>query len=119
MGLLSSCGAQASHRSGFSGSQASAVVTPWLQSTGSVIVVHSIWDLPGSEIEPVSLALTGRFFTTEPPGKPKNFEKEDIARQVMHKSMSRKSSRPRQGEGHVNEAIKHTESAMSAERGEC
>ena len=30
----------------------------------------SIWDLPGSGIEPVSPALAGRFFTTEPPGKP-------------------------------------------------
>ena len=29
-----------------------------------------MWDLYGSGIEPVSLALTGGFFTTEPPGKP-------------------------------------------------
>jgi len=28
-----------------------------------------MWDLPGSEIKPLSLALAG-FFTTEPPGKP-------------------------------------------------
>ena len=28
-------------------------------------------DLPDPEIEPASLALVGRFFTTEPPGKPK------------------------------------------------
>ena len=28
------------------------------------------WDLPRSGTEPVSPALTGRFFTTEPPGKP-------------------------------------------------
>ena len=27
-------------------------------------------DLPGPETEPVSPALAGRFFTTEPPGKP-------------------------------------------------
>ena len=27
-----------------------------------------MWDLPRSEIEPVSPALTGGFFTTEPPG---------------------------------------------------
>ena len=27
-------------------------------------------ELPGSGIEPVSLALAGGFFTTEPPGKP-------------------------------------------------
>ena len=30
----------------------------------------SPWDLPGPGIELVSLALAGRFFTTEPPGKP-------------------------------------------------
>ena len=28
------------------------------------------WDLPGPGIKPVSLALAGEFFTTEPPGKP-------------------------------------------------
>ena len=29
-----------------------------------------MWDLPGSGIEPVSPALAGGFFATEPPGKP-------------------------------------------------
>ena len=29
-----------------------------------------MWDLPGSGIEPVSPTLAGRFFTSEPPGKP-------------------------------------------------
>ena len=28
-----------------------------------------MWDLPGPEIEPISPALAGRFFTTERPGK--------------------------------------------------
>ena len=28
------------------------------------------WDLAGPGMEPVSLALAGRFFTTEPTGKP-------------------------------------------------
>ena len=28
-----------------------------------------MWDLPGPGIEPVSSALAGGFFTTEPPGK--------------------------------------------------
>ena len=32
-------------------------------------LLYSIWDLPGSGIEPVSPALAGEFFTTEPPGK--------------------------------------------------
>ena len=31
---------------------------------------HGMWDLPRSGIEPMSPALAGRFFTTEPPGKP-------------------------------------------------
>ena len=42
-----------------------------LQSIGSLVQVDglscSTWDLPGSGIEPVSVALAGRFFTTEPP----------------------------------------------------
>ena len=29
-----------------------------------------MWDLPGPEIELVSLVLAGVVFTTEPPGKP-------------------------------------------------
>ena len=29
-----------------------------------------MWDLPGPGIEPVSPALAGGLFTTEPPGKP-------------------------------------------------
>ena len=29
-----------------------------------------MWALPGPGIQPVSPALAGRFFTTEPPGKP-------------------------------------------------
>ena len=35
----------------------------------------SMCDLPGPGIEPVSPALAGRFFTTEPPGKPRVFIK--------------------------------------------
>ena len=30
----------------------------------------AMWDLPRPELEPVSPALTGRFLTTAPPGKP-------------------------------------------------
>ena len=30
------------------------------------------WDLPDPKIEPVSPALAGGFFTTDPPGKPRN-----------------------------------------------
>ena len=45
------------------------------RSTGSVVVAYRLscslacGNLPGSE-ELVSLALAGKFFTTEPPGKP-------------------------------------------------
>ena len=35
------------------------------------LVAHSMWDLPGSGIEPMSPAAADGFFTTEPPGKPK------------------------------------------------
>ena len=31
-----------------------------------------MWDLPGSGIEPMSPALQGKLFTTEPPGKPQS-----------------------------------------------
>ena len=47
----------------------------WFQSTGSG-VVHRLCgsagmrDLPSSEIPPVSPAMAGKFFITEPPGKP-------------------------------------------------
>ena len=34
---------------------------------------HGKWTLPGLGIEPMSPALIGRFFTTEPPGKPKSW----------------------------------------------
>ena len=32
-----------------------------------------VWGLPGPGVEPVSPALAGRFFTTEPKRKPYNF----------------------------------------------
>ena len=34
--------------------------------------LRSMWDLPGSGLEPVSPALAGRFLTTVPPGEPCN-----------------------------------------------
>ena len=34
-------------------------------------LLHGMWDLLGPGMEPVSPALAGRFFTTEPPEKPK------------------------------------------------
>ena len=52
-----------------------------LQSTGSTAhrlrscgtwnqLLHCMWELPRPEIQPTCPALAGRFFTTEPPGKP-------------------------------------------------
>ena len=32
-------------------------------------MLHSMWDLPGPGLEPVSPALAGGFLTTAPPGK--------------------------------------------------
>ena len=62
--------------------QASIVVT-WAQycnsrlwSIGSIVGEHKLkllrgmWNLLGSGVEPVTPALAGRSFTTEPPGKP-------------------------------------------------
>ena len=71
MGQLSSCGVWAAHGGGFSccGTHSGCL--------GSVVVAHGLsysearmQDLPGPGIKLVSPALAGRFFTTEPPGKP-------------------------------------------------
>ena len=57
---FSSCGSQAlEHRLSTCGAQA--------------LLPCSMWDLPRSEIAPMSPALAGGFLTTEPPGKPKVF----------------------------------------------
>ena len=55
---------------------ASRVAVPRFWSSGSIVVahrlssVHSMWDLPGSGIELMTLGLAGGFFTTDPPRKP-------------------------------------------------
>ena len=64
------------------GMQASVVATCGLSSCGSRALEHRLssyvsraqllqgmWDLLGPGIKPVSPALAGRFFSTEPPGK--------------------------------------------------
>ena len=44
-----------------------------LSSCGSrAQLLRGTWDLPRPGLEPVSLALAGRFATTAPPGKPVN-----------------------------------------------
>ena len=77
-GLLSSCGPQASHRSGFSHCRARALEQSqqlWLMGliTPRHVGSFRIRDLPGSGIKPVCPALMGRFFTTELPEKPKTY----------------------------------------------
>ena len=65
--------------------QVSAVTAYGLRSCSSQVLEHRLnncdtraqlhhgtWDVLGSEIKPTSPALAGRFFTTEPPGKPGN-----------------------------------------------
>ena len=84
-GFLSSCSVMASHFSGFSccGAWASVVMACGFSSCGSQALeakvnscgawaklLWGMWDLPRPGIEPVSPALAGGFFTTEPPGKP-------------------------------------------------
>ena len=90
-GLLSSCGAWASHCGEAStvaehrlqGVWASAVLVHGLSNCSSWALQHRLnrfgaqawlhhgmWDLPGSGIKPISTTLAGRFFTTGPPGKP-------------------------------------------------
>ena len=45
-----------------------------------------MWDLPGLGIKPVSSALAGRFFTTEPPGKPlPGASNKNACQQLAHK----------------------------------
>ena len=66
----SCCGAQALGLVGFS-SCGSRALAHRLNSCGvRALLLCSMWDLPHSGVEPVSPALAGGFFTTEPPGKP-------------------------------------------------
>ena len=78
--LLSSCRAQASHRSDFSccgawalGARASVVAAYGLSSCSSRVpehrlsscgAFHGVWNPPGPGIEPVSPALAGGFLST-------------------------------------------------------
>ena len=89
MGATLRCGVRASHCGGFSccraqalGMQASVVVAHGLRSCGSralerrlsgcdaqAQLLRSMWDLPGSGLEPASPELAGRVLMTAPPGK--------------------------------------------------
>jgi len=78
-----SCGAWASHCGGFSQCPAQVLGHVGFSSCGFQVLerrlsgcgawaplLHGLWDLPRSGIKPMSPALAGGFFTTEPPGKP-------------------------------------------------
>ena len=83
-----SCGALAPGCEGFSscGSQA---LEHRLNSCGTQPkLLCSIWDLPGSGIKPVSLALAGGFFITELSVKPliATFENTKTTVQLLHNS---------------------------------
>ena len=82
-GLLSSCSVQASHCGGFSCCRAQALGHTGFCSCGTralecslsscgawAQLFHNMQDYRGSGIKPMSLALAGGFFATEPPGKP-------------------------------------------------
>ena len=58
----------------------------WLNSCGSwAQLLHNMWVPPRPGIEPVSPALAGRFFTTEPPGKfPSKVFKHDLIWLSLH-----------------------------------
>ena len=75
--VASGCGTQAL------GTRASGVVARGFSSCGSWALEHRVsscgaraellrgmWDLPEPGVEPMSPALAGESFTTEPPGKP-------------------------------------------------
>ena len=75
-GLLSSCDVQDSLVEGRSrahglNSRGSQALEHRLNSCGTQVqLLRDMWDLPRPGTEPMSPALVGRFFTTQPPGKP-------------------------------------------------
>ena len=82
-GLLVAVASLVEH--GLQGLWAPVLVAQGLCSCGSGALEHrlsncgawaslfcSMWDLPRPGVEPMSLALASKFFSTEPPGKPNN-----------------------------------------------
>ena len=64
-----SCGAWASHCGGFSCCRAWALGHKLSSCGTGAKLLLCMWDLPRPRIKPMSPALTGGFFTIEPPGK--------------------------------------------------
>ena len=82
-GLLSSCSAWASHRGdfppcgarglgavGFSRCSSPALEHRLRSCAALAALLCGMWDLPESEVEPMSPTWPGRFFAISPPGKP-------------------------------------------------
>lgn len=70
-GLLSSCGVQASPRSGFSSCRAWALEPEGFGRRGPLAeLLCGTWNLPGRGTEPVSLALAGKFQPLHHQGSP-------------------------------------------------
>ena len=64
------CSTQASQCGDFCGCGAQALGLKGFNSCGTwAQLFRGVWDLAGPGIEPVSLALTGRFLTIGPPGR--------------------------------------------------
>ena len=76
LGLLSVCGAQASHCSGFPCCRTRALGLQRLWCVGSVVAarglsgIEGMWNLPWPEIKPMSPALASGFLTTDHQGSP-------------------------------------------------
>ena len=68
--VASRCRAWASRHTSFSSCGSMRALEHRLSSCGTrAQLLHSMWDLPGPGLEPVSPALAGGFVTTAPPGK--------------------------------------------------
>ena len=80
--LIAVASLAAEHRlQGFSG------CSMWAQQLWSRgLVALGTWDLLGSGIEPMSSAWGGRFFITEPPGKPHNVFYDLISKVTLYHS---------------------------------
>ena len=69
-GGFSPCGARALGPGGCSRCSSQAVECSLSSGGARASLLCGMWDLPKSEVEPMSLTWAGRFFTIEPPGKP-------------------------------------------------
>ena len=70
--VLSGCRAWALEHMGFYSCRSQALKHRLSSCGARAALLHSVWRPPGPGVEPMSPALAGRFFTTEPPGRPYN-----------------------------------------------